>query len=81
MFDLVCQICTEPFEHYYVVHEMGALERDAFLNGEGCIACDGNVPDEGISEQAQAMTMFMDVMGDDLDGVASMMEDYQFLWS
>ena len=38
MFDLVCQICTEPFEHYYVVHEMGALEREAFVAVDGGFA-------------------------------------------
>ena len=43
--DLYCQICGEPYEHYHVMHDMDKEEQKQFLNGEGCDACNGIVPD------------------------------------
>ena len=74
--DLNCQICGEPYEHYHVMHDMDKEEQKQFLNGEGCDACNGIVPDGGRPDTAQASSILMDLMGDDLDGVAAMMEDF-----
>ena len=74
--DLYCQICGEPWEHYHVVHEMEREEREEFLAGKGCDGCHGKVPEGGRPVTAQASAVLMDMLGDDLDGVAAMMEDF-----
>ncbi len=78
--DLYCQICGEPMEHYHVVHDMESSERAIFLAGLGCFHCHGEIPAGGKPEIAEIMTMAMDTIGlHDLDGVASMMEDYSYV--
>jgi hypothetical protein len=42
--DLYCKRCGEPYEYYYVQHEMGATERRRFWDGEGCPSCYGKQP-------------------------------------
>lgn len=42
--DLYCERCGEPWEHYYVLHEMTPEERNHFLHGEGCPSCYGKKP-------------------------------------
>ena len=74
--DLYCQICGEPYEHYHVMHDMEEEERKEFLGGQGCDACHGKVPEGGRPMTAQASSVLMDLLGDDLDGVAAMMEDF-----
>ena len=73
--DLYCQLCGEPYEHYYVVNDMCEEERERFLDGLGCDACDWGLdaPDQPplIAEQ---MAWTMQLMGDDLDGVASCLD-------
>ena len=75
--DLNCQVCGEPYEHYHVEHEMGKEERKTFLDGKGCDACHGRVPKGGRPDKALASEVLMDFLGDDLDGVAAMMEDFE----
>ena len=76
--DLRCQICGEPFAHYHVVHDMESNERATFLAGLGCFHCHGEIPAGGKPPMAEIMTIAMDTIGvGDLDGVASMLEDYE----
>ena len=77
--DLYCQICGEPYEAYHVNHDMPPDEKTYFLEGLGCIYCKGIEPRGGRPFIAQASSAMMDMLGDDLDGVASMMDDYMFL--
>ncbi len=78
--DLRCQICAEPFEHYHVVHDMESNERAIFLAGLGCSRCHGEIPAGGKPPMAEIMTIAMDTIGvGDLDGVASMLEDYSYV--
>ena len=50
--DILCVVCGEPFEPYYVYHEMDATERDRLLSGKGCECCKGIKP-EGRTENDQ----------------------------
>ena len=76
--DLYCQICGEPYEHYHGMHDMKDEERKTFMEGRGCDACHGEMPEGGRPMTAQASSVLMDLLGDDLDGVAAMMEDFDF---
>ncbi len=44
MSDILCVICGEPYEDYYVIHDMTAAERERLLSGKGCECCKGVVP-------------------------------------
>lgn len=72
--DLYCQRCGEPWEEYYVRHEMPQDERTRFLNGQDCPACRGREV-EHRPFRAQLASAMADMMGDDLDGIAAEMED------
>jgi hypothetical protein len=39
MGDIRCRVCGEPWEAYYVFHEMTAEERKDFLAGKHCPSC------------------------------------------
>jgi len=75
--DLYCQRCGEPWEHYYVHHEMTSIEREQFLQGESCPSCRG----KEVKRQplrAQIASALAEVLGDDTDGLAAEMEDAEF---
>jgi hypothetical protein len=42
--DLYCKRCGEPYEYYYVQHDMEGHERQRFLSGAGCPSCYGKQP-------------------------------------
>lgn len=44
MTDMYCVVCSEPYEDYYVNHDMTVAERNRFLSGKGCECCKGVVP-------------------------------------
>ena len=76
--DLYCKRCGEPFDHYYVEHEMTTTERGRFYDkDEGCPSCFGKEVKER-PVQAEAMEVLHDILGDDTDGLAAMMEDFDF---
>lgn len=80
--DLKCTNCGEPWEFDYVVHE----DPLGFLRSEtgaivGCPVCPtderGIVTQEySKTEEATMIRELHSLLGDDLDGVAAMMEDY-----
>ena len=75
--DLYCHRCGEPWDVYYVQHEMTRKERNKFHSGVGCPACEWgkNAPKEEplIGMVAGALT---DVLGDDVDGIAAELDDF-----
>jgi hypothetical protein len=86
--DLYCQRCDEPWDVCYIGSDMdveypevsddGRTMSDRFKAGEGCPACDwGNKAPKKQSLRGEAMGMMMDLLGDDIDGAASMMEDFE----
>jgi len=44
MDDIKCLICGEPYDSYYVRHDMSAKERKRLLSGKGCECCEGVKP-------------------------------------
>ena len=45
--DLYCQICGEAYEDYHVINELEEEERKTFMEGRGCDACQGEMPEGG----------------------------------
>ena len=90
--DLYCQHCGEPWEYYYVYHEMTDMERRVFNSGRGCPCCyklddDATHPVQGhdIKEVAkkpfrsELQAALREVLGSDTDGLAAEMEDAEYL--
>lgn len=45
MDDIKCLVCGEPYEAYYVNHDMTVSERNRLLSGAGCECCKGVKPE------------------------------------
>ncbi|MDP2729610.1 MAG: hypothetical protein Q8O55_03925 [Dehalococcoidales bacterium] len=73
--DLYCKRCGEPYDMDNVNFEMTTLERIHFKDGRGCPSCYGHPAPEKRPLRAKLQEAAEDVMGDDMDGVAAMMED------
>jgi len=76
--DLYCTRCGEPWDMDYVNFEMTLEERNHFKHGEGCPSCYGK-PVEKTPLRAKIAAAMGDILGDDLDGLASSMEDAEDL--
>jgi len=72
MSDVRCVQCGEPWEYYYVMHEMTEAEKKSILSGSGCPACKDRVVDKGKQAVIQEVMSFL---GDDTDAFAAMDED------
>ena len=83
--DTKCGYCREPFDFDSIQEfdqdDYPGAKKD-FFAGRGCPACHwGKDDDRKIEgERAEVMAMLSDVLGDDEDGIAAMMEDYDFLF-
>ena len=77
--DVYCQKCGEPWDVFSLhdIEEETPGGRDRFLNGEGCPACDWGkkVPDD-VPKRSEAMKTAREVLGDDIDGIAAVMADF-----
>ncbi len=72
----------EEYKAYRAIYDSNyeIVRSDFYRNG--CKAMDGygsSWCEPKPSLRTDAMSMFIDVMGDDLDGIASMMEDAEYL--
>ena len=76
--DVFCANCGEPSEVYHVNHDMEPKYKKQFLAGTGCDCCKG-VPVEKKSARADVAGALLDILGDALDGMASMMDDFDGL--
>ena len=80
--DLLCIRCGEPWEEYFVRHEMTQEEQDTFWKGQGCPCCAGQLDWKfaGRAERTEFARMaqreLKNVLGDDIDGLAAMMQDF-----
>jgi len=75
--DVYCPRCGEPFDAYEVRHEFKTIERIKFWRGAGCPCCINQltvVP----TPQAAATAALRDTLGDDIDAIASMLDDVGF---
>lgn len=82
--DIYCPICGEPWdmdELHYVAAAHGTTFQDELTNFQtkGCGTFDGepcaDVPDR---TRAAAAAVAFELMGDDIDGVASFLEDLNY---
>jgi hypothetical protein len=76
--DLYCKRCGEPYDMDHVGFEMLPLDRVRFWDGEGCPSCYSKAV-AARPLRAEAMGVMHDLLGDDTDGIAAMMEDFDFL--
>ena len=76
--DLVCQVCGEQFEAYYMQHDVTVEEREFFYNGYGCDYCKGKTPPGGRPEIAFISAVAHEMLGDDIDGIALTMDDWMY---
>jgi type II secretory ATPase GspE/PulE/Tfp pilus assembly ATPase PilB-like protein len=50
MRDVVCGECGEPWEYYYLTHELTEDEKEDVLRGNGCQACSWGSSDRATGE-------------------------------
>lgn len=50
MNDVTCGQCGEPWEYYYLTHEMSEDEKEGVLRGNGCPACSWGSSDRATGE-------------------------------
>jgi len=88
--ELYCQRCDENYDVTYVSQDMdedhpnddrdGKKPSERFLAGEGCPSCQwGKEAPEELNLRGMAMGAMSDILGDDLDGVAAMMDDFEYM--
>ena len=76
--DVLCERCGEPWDTDYVRHDMTQHEQDKFWAGNGCPCCHEDETPALTGRKLEAtiaQKAMHDVLGDDLDGLASTMED------
>ena len=71
--DIYCTNCGEPWDA-----SDSDISRRAVVAGN-CGACDGDPAMRVNTFQVQAMSMLGDLLGDDIDGMASMMDDAEYM--
>lgn len=77
--DVYCKRCGEPWDAYGVNHgDMDDEEQKRFWAGEGCPACFGKSIEEA-PFRARLTSVLHDVLGDDIDGLASELEDAEYM--
>ena len=75
--DLFCQVCGEPWDIQSVEHyDFSDSERKKFHAGKGCPACKfGEKAPEDMPFRSMLASAAADILGDDIDGLASIMDD------
>lgn len=87
--DIYCQLCGEPWDSYELGPDgcFDKKEAKKFLAGKGCPSCNWGENKQRISsykescdpdelDRASATSVLVDVLGDDIDGIASELECY-----
>jgi hypothetical protein len=80
--DIYCQHCGEPYDACYVGSDMDHETPNGkakFLNGEGCPCCDWGQGEAEDSLKTDAMALMADMLGGDIDGMASIMDDFEYM--
>ncbi len=77
--DVYCRHCGEPSDVYHVEHDMELRFRKMFKAGKGCDCCEGkgSPANNGTTERADIIA---ELLGDDLDGQAAMLDDMGFMF-
>ncbi|MDD5038683.1 MAG: hypothetical protein PHN78_05140 [Dehalococcoidales bacterium] len=76
--DPYCQRCGEPFDIFYVTDEMTDEEKNDFHKGISCPTCRGKEAKKH-PFRASLMSELSSVLGDDIDGLATEMEDAEWM--
>ena len=71
--DIYCTNCAEPWDA-----GDPDIDRREVLNGN-CEYCHGDASKARQSLRTDAMSMLGDLLGDDIDGMAAMMDDYEYM--
>lgn len=80
--DLYCTRCAEPWdndEFHYVAEEQGSTYKEVAANfrAEGCKAVTGKLCERKATDMGLAAEAMYDLLGDDMDGAAAMLEDFE----
>jgi hypothetical protein len=76
--DVLCRHCGEPWELDFIhdTSEVSHEDRKRFYAGKGCPSCNGDPSMKVDTEGTAAMAALVDVLGDDVDGIAASLEDF-----
>ena len=76
--DIYCTTCGEPWELWNDGEGEPAYKK---AKRGACPSCDGDPAKAGRSGSMQAMATaaLVDILGDDDDGIASMLEDFEYI--
>lgn len=81
--DIYCPICSEPWdmdELHYPDADLSFTEALAVFRSQGCGVVWGGVPCKPTTAaRRDVMAAVYDLMGDDVDGCASMFEDAEMM--
>jgi hypothetical protein len=84
MMDVYCLKCGEPYDVISVTdmtYRSDGGTRIQFYAGEGCPSCDwGKKAPNEPPFRSELMQAGLDILGDDVDGLAATLEDYDFLF-
>lgn len=58
-----CRKCGEPWDFYYVSHEMSPAERSDFVRGLCCPKCRARTPPD-VTEKEKALASIIEVLGE-----------------
>ena len=75
--DVYCQHCGEACDTYHLYHDMEPEYRKMFKDGKGCDCCEGKGEPANIM-LTEAMAVVAELLGDDIDGMAAMMDDFDY---
>jgi len=82
--DIYCVRCGEPTDMDYL-HDVAAEQETTFakvlaaFQTKGCEALGEPQCERRPSLRSEAMSAMFDILGDDVDGAASMMEDLEYM--
>lgn len=82
--DIYCHLCGEPVEIDYL-HDVAADHDVTFSQAleafriHGCPALDSTCNPQGDKRRAYIAGIAADLLGDDVDGIASMMDDAEYM--
>lgn len=83
--DIICPVCAEPWDmsELHEAEGMSFTAANNLFHTKGCGAVFGGsckpVTDPGGRLRADVSAAMFDMMGDDVDGIAAMMEDFDMM--
>jgi hypothetical protein len=81
MMDVYCPRCGEPMDpdEFHDVSDLTYQQAQRKFFSEGCgMLFNGKPCEERKSLRTEASTILAELLGDDVDGIAAMMEDFEF---